>query len=116
MYQSTTMSYNNEDFTDITGVLNQVDAMQNKAWNVMDNEDISWWNNQNSASDIRKQTEELKRQNAKKKSEIMKPRRPVLVLLDQDPPFIRETRDMQKMLEDWQEEAMGFVEQMVHKY
>ena len=47
----------------------------------------------NSASDIRKQTEELKRQNAKKKSEIMKPRRPVLVLLDQDPPFIREIRD-----------------------
>ena len=52
----------------------------------------------NVVTDIREQTEELKRQKPRKKSAFIKARRAMLILLDEDLPSRREIRSQQQSL------------------
>ena len=52
--------------------------------------------NNNAATDIRQQVEELKRQKARRKSAFTKARRAMLILLDEDLPSRREIRSQQQ--------------------
>ena len=62
------------------------------------------------------QTEELKKQKARKKSAFSKARRAMLIFLDEDLPSRRGIRSKQQKVEDCQEKAMSVMELLMGMY
>ena len=94
-------------FEQVAGITEEMSKMMKTAVNGANN---------NAATDIRQQDEELKRQKARRKSAFTKARRAMLILLDEDLPSRREIRSQQQKVENCQEEAMSVMEALMDKY